>query len=316
MNVATGRSRGSQAKRREILDAAARVYARENSDAVTMAQVAVEAGVAVGTLYLYFKDKDELRLAVVESKAARILGGFGGADVPSTLSEAEALFLPDGFVEAAPESSFFQEPQSRREREAAARRRGILEAASRVFAREGFHSATMAQVAAEAGVAVGTLYLYFRRKEDLYRSLVDEKVEELLSHLRAESQRAPRALGKLRRIVVAELQFFARNRDFFQIHFFTASGLVAGPKEAFGDGVDRQYDAFFDLITGIIRQGIDDGDLRDAPPADLACVLIGMVNSVVGKWLMDPGAQSLTAKADWLVQFFSRAAAADGRTEG
>lgn len=314
--MASRRESRIEAKRREILDAAAQVCTRESFGAATMARVAAEAGVAVGTLYLYFKNKEELRLAVVESKAERVLASAGGAEYRPTSPEVERLSMSDTLVEAELETLFLHEPRSRREREVEARRREILEAAARVFARESFHPATIAQVAAEAGVAVGTMYLYFKSKEDLYFRLVEEKVEELLSHLRAESQRAPRALGKLRRIVVAELQFFARNREFFGFHFFTRSGLTSIPKGEFGEGVDRRYAAYLEMITDIIKQGIDEGELRAAPPADLAHVLIGMVNSVVGMWVVDDGQEPLTSKADWLVDFFSRAAAADGRLGG
>ncbi len=301
----------TEANRREIIDAAARVYARESFDAATLAMVAAEAGVAVGTFYLYFKDKEELRLALVESKAERVLAGAGGAECQPASSEVERLSISGALVEAELETLFLHEPRRRRERESMAIRREILEAAARVVAREGFLTATMAQVAAEAGVAVGTLYLYFKRKEDLYDRLAEAQIEELLSHLRAEAQRAPRALGKLHRIVVAELQFFARNREFFVVRFFTQSGLVSVPKDKLGEGVDRQYSAYLEMITTIIKQGIDEGDFRAAPPADLAHVFAGMLNSMIGKWVIDDGQEALTAKADWLVDFFSRAAAED-----
>ena len=314
--MASRRESRTEAKRREIIDAAAQVYARESFDAATMAKVAAEAGVAVGTFYLYFKDKEELRLAVVESKAERVLAGAGGAECQPASSEVERLSISGALVEAELETLFLHEPRRRREREARARRREILEAAARVVAREGFLPATMAQVAAEAGVAVGTLYLYFKRKEDLYYRLVEAEIEELLSHLRAEAQRAPRALGKLHRIVVAELQFFTRNREFFAVRFFTQNGLVSVPKDKLGDGVDRQYSAYLEMITAIIKQGIDEGDLRAAPPADLAHVFAGMLNSMIGKCVIDDGQEALTAKADWLVAFFSRAAAADGGGAG
>ena len=310
-DVMSKRKSRTETKRREILDAAAQVYTREGFDAATMAQVAAEAGVAVGTLYLYFKNDEDLRLAVVESKADKVLASGGVGDCRSTSSVVERLSMPDTLVEAEIETLFLHEPTSRRERDARTRRSEIIEGAARVFAREGFHSATMAQVASEVGVAVGTLYLYFKTKEDLFFHLVEEKLEELLSHLRAESHRASGAIEKLHCIVVAELQFFAHNREFFKIHFFTRSGLASVPTNEFGESVDRQHAAYLEMITTIIKQGIDEGELRAAAPADLARVLVGMVNSVVGRWVIDDCQESLTAKADWLIDFFSRAAAAD-----
>jgi AcrR family transcriptional regulator len=277
-----------------------------------MAQVAAEAEVAVGTLYLYFKDKKELQLAVLESRAEWALAAAGEQECRPSSPDVGRLAMPDALVEMELETLFLPTPRSRRDRESGAKRREILDAAARVFARDGFHPTTMAQVAAEAEVAVGTLYLYFKTKENLYFSLVEEKVAELLFHLRAASLRCPTAREKLRSVVVAELQFFARNREFFRIHFFTRSGLASLSKDESGARVDRQHSAYLEIISAIIKQGIDDGDLRAAPCADLAQAFVGMLHSVVGKWVVGDDQESLTAKADWLLDFFFRAAAADG----
>jgi len=73
-----------------------------------------------------------------------------------------------------------------RERLAAERRRHILEAAARAFARKGFAQTTMKEIAAEAGIAPGTIYLYFKNKEDLLISLPSLIAEETLADAMAE----------------------------------------------------------------------------------------------------------------------------------
>lgn len=294
-------------KRRKILDAAAMVYIREGFDTATMSQIAAEAGVSVGTLYLYFKDKEELRQAVTESRAARVLSGSGEEASRARVFGVERVSMIDSLIDAEHETWFFGKSQGRRKREAETRRRMILEAAGRVFVREGFYPATISEVAAEAGIAVGTLYLYFRKKEDLYVKLVEEKIEELLSLIRAESQGEQGAIGKIRRIVAAEVNFFARNREYFGVHFLTCSDLPILLKQS----LDRQYNTCMGIVTDIIRQGIDDGDIRSAAPADLACLLQGMINSMLDQWLIDDSLPSLTEKADWLANFFTRAAFSD-----
>ena len=62
----------------------------------------------------------------------------------------------------------------------------------------------------------------------------------------------------------------------------------------------------------LIKRGIDEGELRAAPPGDLAHVLIGMINSLVCMWVVDESPEPLIPKADWLVELFLRAAGADG----
>jgi TetR/AcrR family fatty acid metabolism transcriptional regulator len=249
-----------QARRRQILEAAARVSAREGSEA-TIAKVSAEAGVAVGSIYLYFKNKEDLRLAVAEAKAERVLAGpEGTASLPAP-SEVERLSNPELLFGAELGTLLVEETSSRRKREAEARRREMLEAAARVFARRGFHAATIAEVAAEAGIAVGSIYLYFDTKEQLYFSVVDEKAEELLSFLHADLARAPTALGKLRRLVVAELEFFSRNPEFLKIYLSTRSGLEWTLKDDFGEAVGRKYAAYLEMVTAIIERGIDEGVL-------------------------------------------------------
>ena len=300
-----------QARGRQILEAAGRVFARE-AFCGTIAQVAAEAGVAVGSIYLYFKNKEELRLAVAEAKAERVLAGPVATASLSVPSEVERLSNPQLLFGAELGTFLVEETSSRRKREAEARRREILEAAARVFARRGFHAATIAEVAADAGAAVGSIYLYFNTKEQLYFSLVDEKTEEFLSFLHAELALSPTALGKLRRLVVAELEFFNRNREFFRIYLSTRNGLEWTLKDDFGEAVSRKYAAYLEMVTAIIKRGIDEEELRAAPPADLAYALVGMVNSLVFRWVAEDDPEPLGPKADWLVELFSRVAGADG----
>ena len=303
------RKPGAEANRREILEAAGRVFAREGFEA-TIAQVATEAGVAVGSIYRYFKNKKELRLAVAEAKAEMVLAGPEATASLPPPSEVERLSNPQLLFGAELETFLVEASPSRRKRETEARRREIIEAAMRVFARRGFHAATTAEVAAEAGVAVGSIYLCFKTKEDLYFSLVNEKAEELLSFLHAELAHAPTALGKLRRLVVAELEFFNRNREFHRIYLSTRSGLEWSLKDDLGEAVSRKYEAYIEMVTAIIKQGIDEGEFRAARPADLAYGLVGMINSVVFRWLAEDNPEALGAKADWLVGLIWRAAGA------
>jgi len=74
----------------------------------------------------------------------------------------------------------------------------ILEAATRVFAREGFHNAKIEDVAKEAGVAHGTVYLYFEGKDDLLISIFRENLEELVEYVGSEVEKETNAEDKLR----------------------------------------------------------------------------------------------------------------------
>src|SRR5688572_27002833 len=86
------------------------------------------------------------------------------------------------------------------------KRERILAAAERIFARHGFFAAKVSDVAKEAGVADGTIYLYFKSKDDLLISLFERRMQQVNSTLRTaiESEKSPRA--QLRAFVTAYLQ--------------------------------------------------------------------------------------------------------------
>src|SRR5204862_945310 len=85
------------------------------------------------------------------------------------------------------------------------KRARILDAAIKVFAERGFHSATVAEIARAAGVADGTIYLYFKGKDDLLLRLFDEKMTELLAEVKAAVAQERTAPDKLRRFIQLHL---------------------------------------------------------------------------------------------------------------
>src|SRR5438105_14703071 len=89
----------------------------------------------------------------------------------------------------------------------------ILRAAIKVFARSGFFNAKVADVAREAGVADGTVYLYFKNKDDILVSIFNHYMEEALASGRASLARTDDAIEKLRRIVHAHLDRLGRDRN-------------------------------------------------------------------------------------------------------
>src|SRR3954451_7430041 len=101
--------------------------------------------------------------------------------------------------------------RSREDREAAKKRRGgdkrerILRAAVKVFARNGFHATRVSEVAKAAGVADGTIYLYFKSKEELLVSLFDDRVSKLLAFMQEELPKLASAPEKLRAVIDMQL---------------------------------------------------------------------------------------------------------------
>src|SRR6266568_2519338 len=96
--------------------------------------------------------------------------------------------------------------------------RSIQEAALRVIARKGMSAATMQEIAAEAGVAKGTIYLYFRDRDELVEKTFETAMNEL--HRRIDSAMKPEASFEenLRAALSAKMDFFLENREFFRLY--------------------------------------------------------------------------------------------------
>ena len=81
----------------------------------------------------------------------------------------------------------------------------ILDAACKVFAEKGFHQSTIAMIAKEAGVADGTIYLYFKNKDDILVQFHEHKTKQVFDRFRETVAKADTAVEKLRNLIVTHL---------------------------------------------------------------------------------------------------------------
>lgn len=86
------------------------------------------------------------------------------------------------------------------------KRHRIMDAAIQVFAARGFHNARVSDIAREAGVADGTIYLYFKNKDDLLISLFEDRMDGILQRLRVELKALPTATERLKRFIELHLE--------------------------------------------------------------------------------------------------------------
>ena len=190
-----------------------------------------------------------------------------------------------------------------RENRAKDKRGRILEAAVKVFAERGFHSATVAGIARAAGVADGTIYLYFKGKDDLLLRLFDEKMTELLAEVRAAIARERTAPGKLRRFIQLHLSLVERNPDL-------ASVLIVELRQSaqFLKAADRQkLAAYVDLIAEVVKGGQESGELdANISPATVKRALFGALDELALGWLLGGRRTALKKTAaevaEWLVR--------------
>jgi len=193
----------------------------------------------------------------------------------------------------------------RKQREYEARREEILSAAEGLFSKNGFFKTSMAEIAEAAQFAMGTVYKFFKSKEDIYISLVESKVEEMLLQLEQAVRKAQSADDKIREVIRVKLAFADQNRDFFRIYVSEWSGFEWTVKSAFGEGVWKRYLAQIDLVADLIKDGIKTGEFRRVNSKDTSLALHGMLNSTIYVWILQAGPkESLVEKGEWLGNLF------------
>lgn len=177
----------------------------------------------------------------------------------------------------------------------------ILEAAINVFAEQGFHQATISQVAREAGVADGTIYLYFKNKADILSNFFSYRSRQVFDRFRQVVDQADSAEEKLRNLIRLHLSEFQRDRN-MAVVFQREALLARYVKDEYITEVTRMY---MDILTEIIRLGQAEGTIRKQLPLGLAKrFILGAVNEVINTWVVTGGDKDMVKMADPLVDFY------------
>jgi len=201
---------------------------------------------------------------------------------------------------------------SRKEREYQARREEILKAAERVFAQNGFYNSTVAEIAKESEFAIGTLYQFFKNKEELYYTMMIEKFDLLYSTLLTEVGKNKRCLEKLSCLVEVLFSFIEQNVDFFKIFTWELNVLNANMNNKLKDQLIAKHFAYIKLISDVIEEGLRERVLKEGNADDLSSALLGMMNVFSFNWIFNRQQDSLSAKAPIIVNLFLNGATRTG----
>jgi AcrR family transcriptional regulator len=179
------------------------------------------------------------------------------------------------------------------------RRASILTAARRVIAQRGLAGASMQAIAAEAGIAKGTLYLYFKDRDELMEHAVGDMFEELLGRCR-DVLAAKRPLREtLRQLVRTSLEFFETNRDFLRVYL-----EVRSPDGEACVGARRrrrpQYRRYLEQLTETFAAAARRGEMRHLDPARVALFFAEGTSAALRERLEHRG-RSNVEDLDWIV---------------
>lgn len=170
------------------------------------------------------------------------------------------------------------------------RRNQILEAASAVFARLGFHEARMDDIAQEAGLSKGALYLYYKSKDAIIAALLrfffDQEISRLRDLLEGEREQSVRGQLLLVNQRMAEaMQWMAAMRP-IAFEFYAVAARRKDVREFF-----REYfKVYRDLLAGLIQRGIERGEFRAVDAQGVAITLSALYEGLLLLWMIDPQA--------------------------
>jgi len=168
------------------------------------------------------------------------------------------------------------EGKTRREVLTEFRHAEILAAARKVFSEKGFRDATLEEIAAAAGIAKGTLYLYFENKEEIFWAAVRERLLELHARLKEVVARPGTARERLREILRVRFEMMRRDEQFKRV-YFAEFGQLCGYGGPHAEEFRQLQVEAARLVAPVISQGIKDGELRPVPPLEAAMALTDLV---------------------------------------
>ncbi|MBM3252654.1 MAG: TetR/AcrR family transcriptional regulator [Candidatus Omnitrophica bacterium] len=176
----------------------------------------------------------------------------------------------------------------RKQRDKLLRKADILKAAERVFAQKGYHNTTVDDISKEAQYAVGTLYLYFKNKQDIYLTLIEEKMDKIFQNVREVVSKAKTGPEKLRALVETHLTSFEENEDFFRIYFSERPDSRWIIRDRMSKTIMEKFMRYATFVSELIKDAQRDNSIkREFDPKRIAFLLIGMMNATIFPWLRD-----------------------------
>ena len=181
------------------------------------------------------------------------------------------------------------------------KREAISRAAIRVFANNGYFNSKVADIAREAGVADGTVYLYFKSKEEILHSIFDRSVDDALTAARAQIKEISDAREKLRRIALLHLERLGADRDLAVVFQVELRGSTKFMQEFSAAG----FAQYLELIRSTFEEGQRTGLFRrDLNAKVVAKILFGALDEMATNWILSKRRYKLAPMADQVLDIF------------
>jgi TetR/AcrR family transcriptional regulator, fatty acid metabolism regulator protein len=183
----------------------------------------------------------------------------------------------------------------------------IIEAAVRVFARKGYYNSRVSDIAREAGIAAGTIYLYFKTKDDILVTLFRDKMADFVGVLRKAIAGEADAASKIRRLVSLHFRILEESPDLAEV---VQVELRQGQK-FFRGASSQEIGAYFALIGSVLEEGVAEGRFRSGLPVKVATkILFGAMDQMATSWVLGKRGYQLVDTADAVAEIFLQGVAA------
>ncbi|RMD94084.1 MAG: TetR/AcrR family transcriptional regulator [Calditrichaeota bacterium] len=166
------------------------------------------------------------------------------------------------------------------------KRERILKAAVKVFAQRGFYNSRVSEIARHAGVADGTIYLYFKNKDEILISIFEEEMEKFINHVKKELQSTDNALKKIHKFIRAHFRFVKKHPKLAQVLQLELRQSNKFLKEYTGTKLKE----YLNLLASLIEEGQEQGIIRkDIHPSLAKHMLFGAMDELSTHWVLLKG---------------------------
>ena len=181
------------------------------------------------------------------------------------------------------------------------KREAILRAGIRVFAHNGYFNSKVADIAREAGVADGTVYLYFKSKEEILHSIFDRSVDEAVAEARKQLETIADPREKLRKIASMHLERLGSDRDLAVVFQVELRGSTKFMEEFSAAG----FAEYLALIRSTFEEGQRAGVFRAELHATVVSkILFGALDEMATNWILSKRRYKLAPMADQVLDIF------------
>ena len=159
----------------------------------------------------------------------------------------------------------------------------IIQAAVKVFAEKGFYNSRVSEIAKEANVADGTIYLYFKNKDDILISLFEEEFGQIVENMRKELEREKDVLKKFKRFAITHLSIVSKQQQLGEV-----LGVEVRQSSKFmKEYVNKSFIEYLNLIRSIVIEGQEKGLIRkDLTPGIMKRAVFGALDEMARYWVL------------------------------